>query len=191
MLLSHILNHTKSRNKHKWCFYKLLLTHIHNYSGCCNRNWVLYFLGVLLTYNHNSTEERDENRPHCFSTLKDITINSTTPPSIDEGTKIPEGTTITVPEGSYDSYKDAEGWKDKNIQAPATKIDYTVESNDIQVDADGHNIVVKGASDNTRMSIVTTEGRLIYQGSVRNVEIHTAGLYIVRINNTVKKILVK
>ena len=99
--------------------------------------------------------------------------------------------TLYVPTGSKALYEQTEPWKNfMNI------VEYTVDGIEeieaeggVTIGVEGGKIVVNGAGD-AKVKVFGTNGAAVYSGAADNLPELAAGIYIVRVGSTVKKVAV-
>ena len=96
--------------------------------------------------------------------------------------------TLNVPIGSLALYKGHSVWgKFVNInEIDFSDID-TIKHNEISVKLVGNTIVVLG---NDNIEVYDVSGNIIYCGENTHVEVNVPGVYIVRVGDIIKKIIV-
>ena len=155
--------------------------------GCfmdCSHIEQILFGKNLLKIGDNSFDS--SYRPSKPSkTLNNITCDAPVPPIC--GNNVfsmfgKECCDLIVPEESIDAYKEADIWRDFYTESNAKDL---VEDG-ILITVENDKIVVDGYV-GTDMKIYTTDGRCLYSGTTRDIEIAVHGIYIIKIaDKTVK-----
>ena len=123
--------------------------------------------------------------------LKEINLYSVTPPNAISEMHFSDVTyelaTLNVPIGSLELYKGHSVWgKFVNIN----EIDYsgidTIKHKEISVKLIGNTIIVSG---NENIEIYDISGNVIYRGENTHVEVSIPGVYIVRVGDIIKKVV--
>ena len=97
--------------------------------------------------------------------------------------------TLYVPVGSGNAYHNAEVWKDFNIVEYDFDAINTIITNDINIEVDGLNIVIKGV-EKPKIVVYDLNGKIIYQGSQTIFPVPQHGIYIIKVNGNKNKILI-
>lgn len=102
--------------------------------------------------------------------------------------------TLHVPKGTLEKYKAASGWRNfSNIVDDLEPTSGVASPGDygITVKSAGKKVVISGNDDNSAVSIYEINGRQIYHGFDNEIQMPAPGIYIVKINNTVQKVMIK
>lgn len=103
-------------------------------------------------------------------------------------TEVYEKAVLSVPTGSLEAYRSADGWKNfKNIQEKDFGGVYGIENDAVSVTAKGGSIEIGGAA-NTRVEVYNLAGQLVYSGTETTVGGLARGIYIVRVNGQAFKV---
>jgi len=97
--------------------------------------------------------------------------------------------TLYVPVGSGNAYHNAEVWKDFNIVEYDFDAINTIITNDINIEVDGLNIVIKGV-EKPKIVVYDLNGKIIYQGGQTIFPVPQHGIYIIKVNGNKNKILI-
>jgi hypothetical protein len=98
---------------------------------------------------------------------------------------------LYVPTGCKNVYSAAIGWKDfVNIHEIESGVD-GVNSNSVKVVARDGAIVIDGANATASIAVYGINGQSIYTGFDRNINVPSAGPYIVKVNGKAYKVIVK
>lgn len=120
--------------------------------------------------------------------------NATTPPTLESTSTFAFDNwnlweinyNLYVPAGSEEAYAAADQWKEFTIKTDNTGIE--------SIDADGNNVVVNGneisVEGDANIAVYSINGQLIYAGENITVAV-PAGVYIVKVNNSVTKVIVR
>jgi hypothetical protein len=95
---------------------------------------------------------------------------------------------LIVPEGSEGAYITAEQWKDFYI-VPST-VESTV-SESVRIAVEGKEISVVGGKDNELIVIYDMKGLPVYRGTDKSFVVNSSGIYIVKVDSKVCKIVVE
>ena len=102
-------------------------------------------------------------------------------------------TTLYVPFDCLSEYRNDNFWcwfKDYFKESDYTSVS-TIKTDNITIKADGLDIEVEGIADGTAVKIFSTDGRKIYEGSDHRIQMPARGIYIVKTDSTVNKIIVR
>lgn len=92
-----------------------------------------------------------------------------------------EKAVLSVPVGSLEAYKSAEGWKEfKNIQEKDFGGVDGVKDDAVSVTVNGESIEIAGA-ENARVEVYNLSGQLVYSGIDTTIDGLARGIYIVRV----------
>ena len=121
--------------------------------------------------------------------VKRVDIYAINPPAVDTSNifmplfsdGIYETAVLSVPTGSLEVYRTADGWKRfKNIQEKDFGGVDGVENDAVSVTAKGGSIEITGA-DNAHIEVYNLSGQLVYSGTDTTVGGLAHGIYIVRV----------
>lgn len=125
--------------------------------------------------------------------LTDVRCESMEPPTAYDNTFSSYTATLHVPKGTLEKYKAANVWR--NFTNIVDDIETSgIASPDvygITVKSAGDKVIVSGNDDNAAVSIYEINGRQIYHGFDNEIQMPAPGIYIVKINNTVQKVMIK
>lgn len=111
------------------------------------------------------------------SSLTEMTITATVPPTINANVfeEVPREIPVYVPEESLESYKEAEVWKEFDLQAiPTSSIQNTKDMESINV----HNGILSNPEE-LQIYIYDLQGRQVYSGNDVTLR-QPSGIYIIR-----------
>lgn len=98
-----------------------------------------------------------------------------------------ENATLTVPEGSLDAYKAADGWKEfLNIAEPTGIAAATADGEGLSVRIEGDTMYVSAGAE---VSVCTASGVIIYRGAADTVQLPSRGIYIVSCGGRTVKVV--
>ncbi len=131
-----------------------------------------------------------ENAFNVTNSMFYLYCNATVPPTLESTSTFAFDTWwykyLFVPAGSEEAYAAADQWKEFTIKTDNTGIE--------SIDADGNNVVVNGNEINVEgdadIAVYSINGQLIYAGENITVAV-PAGVYIVKVNNTTHKVIIK
>jgi len=96
--------------------------------------------------------------------------------------------TLYVPAGSIDAYRSANHWRNfKTIKEYEYSSEIPAETSGIDIRTDGDAIIVSG-NESYPIEIYRTDGSLVRSTTESRIDGLSSGLYIVKVQNTVKKI---
>ncbi|MCM1517091.1 MAG: leucine-rich repeat domain-containing protein [Pseudoflavonifractor sp.] len=127
--------------------------------------------------------------------LSDVWVDATEPPTICSSTFYnPAKTTLHVPSGSLEAYKNDRYWKKfgniiENTQSAVSEV--LDDQKDICVTTTDGGIRVDGMPDGQTVKVYTPSGTMVYSGMSGHVHGLAAGVYIVRVGDglTVKTVV--
>lgn len=134
---------------------------------------------------------------YAFNTcagLTEVYCKSTTPPSY-SGT-FPENVlqyaTLYVPIGHKSAYESVDPWRNFwNIEEKEfSGIESTISDSDVKVSSNNGNIMVVGVDDNENIEVYAVNGRCVYSGSATMIPVETKGIYIVKVNGKLFKLII-
>lgn len=148
-----------------------------------------------------SVSEFDASAFNNCSQLQTITFSSTTPPTINNAknldlSEVFKNTTIVVPKGSLEAYKANPAFAkiiDKLSEPNPSSVN-EIDCEAVKVHVQNGVIVIDNASAGSTATVTSLSGATIATivvDETANIEVPAAGLYIVKIGNTVKKVIVK
>lgn len=116
--------------------------------------------------------------------------NATIPPTLESTSTFAFDTWrykyLFVPAGSEEAYAATDQWKEFTVKTDNTGVE--------SIEANGNNIVVNGNEINVEgdanIAVYSINGQLIYAGKNITVSV-PAGVYIVKVNNTTHKVIIK
>ena len=99
--------------------------------------------------------------------------------------------TLYVPTGTKSLYQQTEPWNNfvNIMESTPSGIEEIETENGLTISVEGGKIVVAGAKD-AKVEVFGTNGAAVYSGSADNLPELAAGIYIVRIGSTVKKVAI-
>ena len=126
--------------------------------------------------------------------LKEIISLNTVPPTVgSDNFTIQQyvDVMVYVPAEAVDTYRNAAGWRDFfSIQAMEAGVKNVGAADGVQVRVVDGSIIADGIENNGGvMSIYNIGGQCVYSGSSSNVSGLASGVYVVRIGDTVTKVI--
>lgn len=105
-------------------------------------------------------------------------------------------TNLIVPKGSLQAYKDHAEWgKFKNItESNPSNVNELNGDDAVKVHVQNGAIVIENAAEGSTATVTSISGAIVAKVAIEetaNIEVPAAGLYIVKVGNTVKKVMVK
>lgn len=126
------------------------------------------------------------------SSLSEIYCNNPTPVTItaDVFKKVAAANcTLYVPVGAKSAYESAAVWKTFKIKEQTTSIEDKLAEN-LKVRAIAGSILVEGITEND-VEVFSISGELVYKGTDSTIAVNQPGIYLVRVGNEAKKIIVR
>ncbi len=124
------------------------------------------------------------------STMFYLYCNATVPPTLESTSTFAFDTWrykyLFVPAGSEEAYTAADQWKEFTVKTDNTGVE-SIEANGNNIVVNGNEINVEGDAD---IAVYSINGQLIYAGENITVAV-PAGVYIVKVNNTIHKVIIK
>ena len=102
---------------------------------------------------------------------------------------MPRSCQLYVPESSVTEYQTATGWTFFTFVNAISGIEEIEADGGVTIGVEGGKITVSGAGD-AKVKVFGTNGAAVYSGSADNLPELAAGIYIVRVGSTVKKVAV-
>ena len=99
--------------------------------------------------------------------------------------------TLYVPTGTKSLYQQTEPWNNfvNIMESNPSGVDEIEANAGVTISVEGGKIVVAGAGD-AKVEVFGTNGAAVYSGSAGNLPELAAGIYIVRVGSTVKKVAI-
>ncbi|OPZ96007.1 MAG: hypothetical protein BWY72_01865 [Bacteroidetes bacterium ADurb.Bin416] len=128
----------------------------------------------------------------CFagnSRVKQLTVRANVPPSISTYTfdEVDRSIPVYVPVDALGAYQADALWS--TFQLIPTSLEQ-VEEATYELTVDGRTLIVNGI-ERPHISVYDINGRLVGDASKNKLDVPASGLYLVRINNSTQKVLVK
>lgn len=128
-----------------------------------------------------------------FPELTSIYLHSATPPTYNSvfSADILKNTILYIPKGSLAAYEKADPWRDFwNIEEMEySGIDDIVAGDAINITVVDGSIIINGI-DGAIVNVYDISGKLMYSGNGNVVDGLNHGMYIVRIDNTARKVVI-
>lgn len=126
--------------------------------------------------------------------LSEITLFNTVPPSYLTAftNKQYMDVALKVPHGSLTAYQNADNWKNFwNITEMEASGISEIRTDNISILTDANAILITGAEAEDAVTIVGIDGNIRYSGYDRIISGLTPGLYIVKVRDCIRKVIVK
>lgn len=126
--------------------------------------------------------------------LSEITLFNTVPPSYLTAftNKQYMDVALKVPHGSLTAYQNADNWKNFwNITEMEASGISEIKTDNISILTDANAILITGAEAEDAVTIVGIDGNIRYSGYDRIISGLTPGLYIVKVRDCIRKVIVK
>lgn len=126
--------------------------------------------------------------------LSEITLFNTVPPSYLTAftNKQYMDVALKVPHGSLTTYQNADNWKNFwNITEMEASGISEIRTDNISILTDANSILIAGAEAEDAVTIVGIDGNIRYCGYDRIISGLTPGLYIVKVRNCARKVILK
>lgn len=122
--------------------------------------------------------------------MLDLYCNATVPPTLESTSTFAFDVWfykyLFVPAGSEEAYATADQWKEFEIMTDNTSVE-SIEENGNNIVVNGNEINVEG---DANIAVYSINGQLIYAGENISVAV-PAGVYIVKVNNSTHKVIIK
>ena len=126
--------------------------------------------------------------------LSEITLFNTVPPSYLTAftNKQYMDVALKVPHGSLTAYQNADNWKNFwNITEMEASGISEIRTDNISILTDANSILITGAEAEDAVTIVGIDGNIRYSGYDRIISGLTPGLYVVKVRDCIRKVIVK
>lgn len=126
--------------------------------------------------------------------LSEITLFNTVPPSYLTAftNKQYMDVALKVPHGSLTAYQNTDNWKNFwNITEMEASGISEIKTDNISILTDANSILITGAEAEDAVTIVGIDGNIRYSGYDRIISGLTPGLYVVKVRNCTRKVIVK
>lgn len=126
--------------------------------------------------------------------LSEITLFNTVPPSYLTAftNKQYMDVALKVPHGSLTAYQNADNWKNFwNITEMEASGISEIRTDNISILTDANSILIAGAEAEDAVTIVGIDGHIRYSGYDRIISGLSTGIYIVKVRNCTRKVIVK
>lgn len=123
------------------------------------------------------------------SRLKQLVVKAKVPPTISSYTfeEVDHSIPVYIPAEAIDAYQADALWSRFNLVP--TGLEH-MKNADVQLTVEGRTLTIHGI-DQPSISVFDVSGRLIVKGRANQVEMPTSGMYMVRVNGTTHKVVVK
>ena len=155
----------------------------------CNEISKITIPKTVKTIGSNAFACNDESEVYVeWDDPSDRTLSFAQQPFSD---KIMQYGTLYVPTGTKSLYEQTEPWKNfvNIVEYDPAGVEEIEAEGGVTIGVEGGKIVVNGAGD-AKVKVFGTNGAAVYSGSADNLPELAAGIYIVRVGSTVKKVAV-